>query len=138
MLICVFGGKILYLRDHAATNLNICCTVFCNVFLGSEVNAHSILTHSSHKMGSWNWKWLTENVINPNGWKSEVSAKKWKNAILKTNSWLSCLQFPMINSYNKSNFLKLKHEAFFIKFSDFWDNPDFTRGVNLGVREVVK
>ena len=64
--------------------------------------------------------------------------KKWKNAILKTISWLSCLQFPMINSYNKCKFLKLKHEAFFIKFSDFWANPDFTRGVNLGVPEVVK
>ena len=111
---------------------------FVMVFLGSEVNAQSVLTLSSHKMGSWKQNWLTEKDINPNGWKSEVSAKKWKNAILKTNSWLSCLQFPVINFYNKSKFFGLKHEAFFIKFSDFWANPDFTRGVNLGVPEVVK
>ena len=111
---------------------------FVMVFLRSKVKAQCILTNSSHKIGSWMQKWLKEKDINPNGWKPEVWAKKWINAILQTNSWLCCLQFPMINFYNKSTFFKLKHEAFFIKSSDFWATPDFTRGLNLGVPKVLK
>ena len=59
------NGSILlkYLREHAARDLNFCCTLFLVSILGSRVKVQSILSHMNHQRGSWEWKWVRRDLL---------------------------------------------------------------------------